>query len=158
MPKPKLEKLTLKQRTFAEEYVRRNGNGTQAAIAAGYGPEGAHVRGSENVRKRKVAEVIEYLTRKHEISADRVLTRLDNLSLKAEQAGNHAAAIKAEELLGKSLGMWVERSMSVHVDLSAEHLRALQDRMGKRTDEPGHADGEADTRAPRGQAQAYGED
>lgn len=131
------DRLTHKQRVFADQYVKLNGNGTKAALIAGYsGGEGAAAaRASENVRKRKVRQRIEYLTRKHEISADRVLTRLDNLSIKAEQEGQLGAAIKAEELLGKSLGMWVERSVNVNVDLNGEHLKALQDRMNRRRDQ-----------------------
>lgn len=132
MPKPKLEKLTLKQRTFAEEYVRTKGNGTQAAKNAGYAESGAHVEASRALRKPKVAQVIEYLVRKHEISADRVLTRLDNLSVKAEQAGQFGAAIAAERDIGKAIGMFVDRSLNVNVDVSAEHLKALQDRMQER--------------------------
>lgn len=135
MPKPKLTDLTLKQRTFAHEYVRENGNGTKAAKKAGYAPASAHVQASRAIRNDKVVEVINYLTRRHEISADRVLTRLDNLSIKAEQEGQIGAAIKAEELLGKSLGMWVERSVNVNVDLNGEHLKALQDRMNRRRDQ-----------------------
>lgn len=141
MPKPKLTDLTLKQRTFAHEYVRENGNGTKAAKKAGYAPASAHVTASQNIRNPKVVEVINYLTRRHEISADRVLTRLDNLSIKAEQEGQIGAAIKAEELLGKSLGMWVERSVNVNVDLNGEHLKALQDRMNKRRDQQLNARG-----------------
>lgn len=137
------DRLTHKQRVFADQYVKLNGNGTKAALIAGYsGGEGAAAaRASENVRKRKVRQRIEYLTRKHEISADRVLTRLDNLSIKAEQEGQIGAAIKAEELLGKSLGMWVERSVNVNVDLNGEHLKALQDRMNRRRDQQLNARG-----------------
>lgn len=146
MPKPKLTDLTLKQRTFAHEYVRENGNGTKAAKKAGYAPASAHVQASRAIRNDKVVEVINYLTRRHEISADRVLTRLDNLSIKAEQEGQIGAAIKAEELLGKSLGMWVERSVNVNVDLNGEHLKALQDRMNRRRDQQLNARGNADTK------------
>lgn len=142
------DRLTHKQRVFADQYVKLNGNGTKAALIAGYsGGEGAAAaRASENVRKRKVRQRIEYLTRKHEISADRVLTRLDNLSIKAEQEGQIGAAIKAEELLGKSLGMWVERSVNVNVDLNGEHLKALQDRMNRRRDQQLNSRGNTDTK------------
>lgn len=122
--------LTLKQRKFAAEYVKRNGNGTQAALAAGYGngdPVAAAARASENVRKRKVRQHIERITRRWDISAERVLGRLDNLSAKAEEEGNFGAAVKAEELIGKSLGMWVERSLNVTVDMTDAHLQALRD-------------------------------
>lgn len=69
---------------------------------------------------------IDRLTRKHEITADRVLTRLDNLSAKAEESGNYPAAVRAEELIGKSLGMWVDRSVSVSLDLTGQHIEAIR--------------------------------
>ena len=121
--------LTLKQRKFAAEYVK-TGNGTKAALAAGYGngnPGAAAARASENVRKRKVRQHIERIARRWDISAERVLGRLDNLSAKAEEEGNFGAAVKAEELIGKSLGMWVERSLNVTVDMTDAHLQALRD-------------------------------
>jgi len=118
--------LTLKQASFAAEYIRHHGNGTRAAIAAGYAPSSAHVRASELVRHRKVRKHLDKLTRKHEITADRVLTRLDNLSLAAEESGNYPAAVRAEELIGKSLGMWVDRSVSVSLDLTGQHIEAIR--------------------------------
>lgn len=118
--------LTLKQASFAAEYIRHHGNGTRAAIAAGYAPSSAHVRASELVRHRKVRKHLDKLTRKHEITADRVLTRLDNLSLAAEESGNYPAAVRAEELIGKSLGMWVDRSVSVNLDLTGQHIEAIR--------------------------------
>lgn len=122
--------LTLKQRKFAAEYVKRGGNGTQAALAAGYAkgkPEHAAVQASENLRKPKIRQHINSIARRWDISAERVLGRLDNLSAKAEEEGQLGAAIKAEELIGKSLGMWVERSLNVTVDMTDAHLQALRD-------------------------------
>jgi hypothetical protein len=138
MPPAKRKPVTLKQRQFAEAYVRTNGNGTKAAKLAGYAEPSAHSIASENLRKPKVAAIIAHLTRKHEISADRVLTRLDNLSLDAAAEGNYSAAVKAEELIGKSLGMWVERSLNVNVDASAAHLEALRALIDRRS-HPSHA-------------------
>ena len=134
MPRPKRAELTLKQAAFAPEYVRAKGNGTKAAKAAGYAESGAHVEASRLLRNPKVVAEIVRLTRKHEISADRVLTRLDNLSIKAEEDGQYSVSAKCEELLGKSLGMWIDRSVSVNLDLNGEHLRALQERMARRRD------------------------
>lgn len=133
--------LTLKQATFAAEYVAKNGNGLRAAIAAGYSPNGAHVTAHRLLKKSTVKRRIERLVRKHEISAERVLTRLDNLSAKAEEAGNYPAAVRAEELIGKSLGMWVDRSVSVNLDLTGEHIAAVRAlaarRIQKNTTRPG---------------------
>lgn len=132
MPRAKLKDLTLKQRTFAEEYVHTKGNGTRAAKNAGYADSSAHVRASELVRKSNVVAVINELTRKHDVSADRVLTRLDNLSAKAEEANDYSTAAKCEIALGKTLGMFIERKVNVNIDVGEEHLRALRERMEKR--------------------------
>lgn len=129
-----LKDLTLKQATFATEYVRCKGNGTKAAKNAGYAESWAHVAASENLRKPKVLGEIVTLTRKHEISAERVLTRLDNLSIKAEEANDFSTAVKAESLLGKSLGMWIDRSFNVNVNAGEAHLQALLDLARKRSD------------------------
>ncbi len=122
--------LTLKQRTLAYEYVAMKGNATKAAIAAGYAPTSAHVQAHRTLRIDKVARKVRELTLHHEITAERVVRRLDNLSKAAQSDGQHGAAVKAEELIGKSLGMWIDRSVSVNVDLTTEHLAALQALVG----------------------------
>ena len=120
------DNLTFRQAQFPAQYIAHKGNGTKAAIAAGYSPSGAHVEASRLLRNPKIKEKIEKLVRRHEISAERVLTRLDNLSSKAEEAGNYPAAVRAEELIGKSLGMWVDRSVNVNLDITGEHVAAIR--------------------------------
>jgi phage terminase small subunit len=56
-PVVETDELTDKQRLFCIYYVK-SFNQTMAAIKAGYAPESAHVRGSELVRNRKVADEI----------------------------------------------------------------------------------------------------
>jgi len=118
--------LTLKQASFAAEYIALHGNGTRAAIAAGYSEKGASVAAVRLLGKASVKKRIERLSKRHEVTADRVLTRLDNLSVKAEESGNYPAAVRAEELIGKSLGMWVDRSVSVSLDLNGSHIEAIR--------------------------------
>ena len=118
--------LTLKQASFAAEYIALHGNGTRAAIAAGYSEKGASVAAVRLLGKASVKKRIERLAKRHEVTADRVLTRLDNLSAKAEESGNYPAAVRAEELIGKSLGMWVDRSVSVSLDLTGQHIEAIR--------------------------------
>ena len=118
--------LTLKQASFAAEYIALHGNGTRAAIAAGYSEKGASVAAVRLLGKASVKKRIERLAKRHEVTADRVLTRLDNLSARAEEAGNYPAAVKAEELLGKALGLFIDRSVSVNVDLNGSHIDAIR--------------------------------
>ena len=53
------KKLTLKQTRFVLEYVANGGNGTQAAIAAGYAVKSAAEVASENLRKAHVVSAVE---------------------------------------------------------------------------------------------------
>ena len=143
--------LSIREAAFAAQYVAKHGNGTQAAIAAGYAPSAAHVAASRLIRRGKVKRQIDRLTRKHEITADRVLTRLDNLSAKAEESGNYPAAVRAEELIGKSLGMWVDRSVSVSLDLTGQHIeaiRALSARRIQKNTTPGDSARPVETSSP----------
>ena len=67
---------------FAREYVK-DLNGTRAAIAAGYGEKGAHVRASQLLRNRKVQGLLAKLTKKHadklDLSAEKVLSELSSM-------------------------------------------------------------------------------
>ena len=67
---------------FAREYVK-DLNGTRAAIAAGYGEKGAHVRASQLLRHRKVQGLLAKLTKKHadklDLSAEKVLSELSRM-------------------------------------------------------------------------------
>ena len=44
------DKLTAKQKAFADEYVKNGGNATQAAKEAGYSEKTAGIIGHENIR------------------------------------------------------------------------------------------------------------
>lgn len=59
-----MAKLSKKQELFAVEYVRLKGNGTQAAIAAGYSEKTAATIAKENIRKPHIKKRIEELTEK----------------------------------------------------------------------------------------------
>lgn len=59
-----MAKLTLKQERFCREYVRLAGNGTQAAIAAGYAPKNARITASQNLTKPSIRARIEQLQAK----------------------------------------------------------------------------------------------
>lgn len=131
--------MTLKQRIFCREYLIQNGNATQAAIAAGYSQHTAHVIGAQNLTKivirNEIARLQAESARQTDISPARVLRRLDALSRAAEDAGQYAAAKGCEELLGKHLGMFVERSVNLNVSASAAHLEALLE-VARRRAEP----------------------
>lgn len=52
--------LTMKQKAFADEYVKNGGNATQAAISAGYSAKTAYSQGQRLLKKVDVADYIGY--------------------------------------------------------------------------------------------------
>lgn len=73
---PSARDLTLKQRRFIEEYLR-DPNATQAAMKAGYSAKTAESIGGENLRKPRIAKILEEreaaLVRQRELSQEAVL-------------------------------------------------------------------------------------
>lgn len=107
--------LTARQRAFVLEYLKDN-NLTQAAIRAGYSEKSASHQGSVLYANPKVAKAIRKLEEKHAENCG--ITRefvLNGLVKNYEMATNPetlngAVANKALELMGKHLGLWVERT------------------------------------------------
>jgi hypothetical protein len=60
-----------------------------------------------------------------DFSPDRVRKRLDAISHAAERDGQYGPAVRAEELLGKAAGMWIDQSLQLTGVLSDSHVAAL---------------------------------
>ena len=65
-----------------------------------------------------------------------VQRRLHDISHAAQEAGQFGPAVRAEELLGKSIGMWIDRSLALSGALNSEHVTALLELARKRQLEP----------------------
>ena len=106
-------KLTPKQKAFVREYKANGGNGTQAAIKAGYSENTADVIATENLRKPSIREALEKeekkLQEKYEYTIDDMVRELDDVKMKADSEQNRQAQIKAIELKGKAFGLFVEK-------------------------------------------------
>lgn len=115
-------KLTIKQKKFADEYIRL-GNATQAAINAGYKPKNAAGMGAENLRKPQVAnyisEKMNALDKKKTMQIKEIMEELTSIArgeIKEERLDKDggivetrplfADRLKAMDLLGKRYGMW----------------------------------------------------
>lgn len=139
-------KLTPKQNRFVGEYLK-DLNGTQAAIRAGYSPKTAQVIASQNLSKLMVQEVLteamQARVERTEISQDWVLRHLvanlekamqkrPVLDREDEPTGEYvyqgAVANKALELLGKHLGMFVDRAVVTHYDGMASLSKRVAER------------------------------
>ena len=125
----KEKKLTPKQKAFAREYIKDN-NGKEAAIRAGYDEKYAKQQAYENLTKPYLKEVIQekqaVLAEKAQISAEFVINNFleilnfnkqieefyqgdgENIRVKKKMI-DAQAALKASEMLGKHLGLFVEK-------------------------------------------------
>jgi hypothetical protein len=116
MPKAKQsassEGLTPKEQMFIAEYLI-DGNGTRAALAAGYVASNARKSASEALKRPRVQAALKAakakLLNKLELSAAKVLEDIERISNKAERAREFSAALKGKELLGKHLALFTER-------------------------------------------------
>lgn len=114
--------LNDKQRRFVNEYLV-DLNATQAAIRAGYSAKTANEQGARLLAhvsvKELLAERMDAREKRTEITQDSVMRDIEAVKRDAMQAitdkdgnltmANHAAALKAAELQGKHLGMFVDK-------------------------------------------------
>lgn len=126
------QKLTKKERIFADEYVKTT-NGTQSAIKAGYAENSASVTGSKMLRKPKVRQYIDAVMNERSkntiATADEVLEYLTKVMNGEEKDAfgldvSVADRTKAAELLGKRHMLFTDK-----VKLDAEIEIDISDRM-----------------------------
>jgi len=107
-----------RQLRFVEEYLV-DLNATQAAIRAGYSARTAAVIGNEILKKPYIQSAIQIAqlarSERTQITVDKVLEDIELIKLNAMQQEdngkmiNHAGALKACELQGKHLKMFVDK-------------------------------------------------
>ena len=130
--------LSRKQIKFVEQYVAL-GNASEAARRAGYKlGNSIGQQGHENLKKPEIAAAIRRELAKSDVDVTpvRVQRRLHDISYAAQEAGQFGPAVRAEELLGKSIGMWIDRSLQLSGQLNDSHLTALLELARKRQAEP----------------------
>ena len=135
-------KLTEKQELFCQ-YKAAGRSNVDAARDAGFGAASAAVTASRMMRKPAILSRISALQHGTELSANaRVslvesirderqahIKRLADLSELARSKGQTSAAIRAEELIGKVLGFYVEQQVALSVtqsisDAKPEEIKA----------------------------------
>ncbi len=121
--------LTPKQERFVAEYLI-DLNATQAAIRAGYSARTANEQGARLLAKASIKTAIQVLQAERanrvELTAEWVLTRLMNEARREGEGSSPAARVKALELLGKRLALWLER-VRVEGGLSVEVVEKVVD-------------------------------
>ena len=109
-----MSRLTPKQDEFCRQFVV-DLCATQAAIRAGYRERTARSVGSENLTKpdiqARIAELQAERSKRTDIKADDVLRRLMREADAGDMNEPSAARIRAVELLGKHLGLFVDRKI-----------------------------------------------
>lgn len=103
-------------------------NQSEAAQLSGSKGKSLAVRGSELMRKPGVAARVDYLRSKSSeiavrttaLSKSRVLHNLEEITRLAIQAEDYSSANRANELIGKELGMFIERKV-----LGIQDLRSM---------------------------------
>jgi hypothetical protein len=130
--------LSRKQVKFVEQYAAL-GNASEAARRAGYKlGNSIGQQGHENLKKPEIAAAIRRELAKSDVDVTpvRVQRRLHDISHAAQEVGQFGPAVRAEELLGKSIGMWIDRSLQLSGQLNDSHLTALLELARKRQAEP----------------------
>jgi phage terminase small subunit len=107
-------RLNPKQLKFVEQYLT-SGNATQSYVAAGYRSRGhaAEVGAQQLLRNTEVRAALDAAASaaadRAEITATWVLERLKIEALREGDGSSHAARVKAIELLGKTLKLFVDK-------------------------------------------------
>ena len=126
------QKLTKKERIFADEYIKTT-NGTQSAITAGYSEKTARSKGSQLLTKINVRQYIDAVMNERSkdtiATADEVLEYLTRVVRGEEKDAfgldvSVADKTKAAELLGKRHMLFTDK-----VKLDAEIEIDISDRM-----------------------------
>lgn len=119
--------LNAKQRAFTVEYMKDK-NGTQAAIRAGYSEKTAYSQAWELLRKPEIIEAIAELEKvaqaKAGITVEKIVERINRIA--EDPTASHRDKLKADELLGKYLGMFTERvEMKGQIDTAVSKLDGI---------------------------------
>ncbi|MDD5168544.1 MAG: terminase small subunit [Syntrophales bacterium] len=136
MTKPKNKggrPLTNKQLRFVQEYSI-DFNGTQAAIRAGYSRKTASIQSFDLLRKPNIQAAVkaslDKTAAKAEISTQWVMDGLRVIAVHGVKEKDYSAANRAFELIGKHLGMFIDRTqiiddvpMPVKVEISITDAR-----------------------------------
>ena len=108
--------LNPKQTRFTQEYAI-DFNATQAAIRAGYSKKNAESIGYQLLQKTPVQAAIkksmDKTAAKSDISVQWVLDGLKTIAVKGEREKDYSAANRSLELIGKHIGMFVERTQEI---------------------------------------------
>ena len=109
------DKLTAKQLKFTREYAK-DGNGTQAAIRAGYSPNSADVEASRLLVNAKVGKAVAKFQENHrlktEVTIESLAAELEHDRDRARQLDQTATAVTATVQIAKLYGLDINRNVN----------------------------------------------
>ena len=104
--------LNPRQQRFVQEYLV-DFNATQAAIRAGYSRKTARIQASQMLRNDKVQKLVAQheaqACERNDITIDLVLSALSEIAFPGRRRVRHGDRLRALEMLGRHLGMFVDR-------------------------------------------------
>ena len=105
--------LTAKQLKFTREYAK-DGNGTQAAIRAGYSPNSAQMQSSRLLSKDMVCKTVAKFQEKHrlktEITIESLAAELEHDRDRARQLDQTSVAVQATMHIAKLHGLEINKN------------------------------------------------
>ena len=131
--------LTTKEYNFCNEYLI-DFNASRALLAAGYTENTAKKKAREVKDRPQITRFLDHLQKERvkrtRLSHDEVLYRLDKIARRAEKDDDFGPAIRALELMGKTLAMFTDKS-TIQVEnpfaagQSEEDIKRDTDRLSK---------------------------
>lgn len=107
------KKLTAKQLKFTREYAV-DGNGTQAAIRAGYAPNSAQMQSSRLLSKDMVCKSVAKFQEKHrlktEVTIESLAAELEHDRERARQLDQTSVAVQATMHIAKLHGLEINKN------------------------------------------------
>ena len=111
--------MTPRQQRFIDEYLL-DLNATQAAVRAGYSPRTANEQSARLLANASIAAAVQSAQQSRsdrvQITQDDVLRGLRREATLTGEGSSHAAGVSAWGLIGKHLGMFVERRQQLGED------------------------------------------
>lgn len=107
------DKLTAKQLKFTREYAV-DGNGTRAAISAGYSPNSADVEASRLLTNAKIGKAVTKFQEKHrlktEVTIESLAAELEHDRDRARQLDQTSVAVQATMHIAKLHGLEINKN------------------------------------------------
>lgn len=118
-------KLTKKQQRFVDYYIKYNGDGNKAAIAAGYSENSARFIASENLTKPHIVAAIDEIN--EEIRSERIADMQEVSEfwsdIMRDDSVHVGQRLKASEYIAKTNAAFIDRvDTNEDIDLKIEWL------------------------------------